>query len=223
MPARLAVNEFLLLEDRKMSTSGGHALGAREVLAEVPVEPLRLYLALTRAEDAPESVSLEHARGFASSLDRHWRSWLESLGRALARETEGQAPEPIAWSPEQSKFLAEVQLFHQRARRGYDELSLREVATSILELADRAQTFSERQRHLAEIASLRSHRATGLAVELAAVRALAVMIAPLMPSLAARIWDALGGHGAPQWTEELELVRAGQPIALESLGPLFSR
>ncbi len=217
IPTRLAVNEFLLLEDEKMSTTGGHALGAREVLEQVPAEALRLYLAMTRAEEAPESVSLEHAKGFASSLGRHWRGWLERLGRALVQEAEAKVPEAVEWSPEQSRFLAEVKLFGARARRGYDELSLREVAAVILELAERAHAFGLSQAHLAEIPTLRSHRATGLAVELAAVRTLAVMVAPLMPSFAARLWEALGCGGEPRWSDDLELLPAGQPLALEAL------
>jgi methionyl-tRNA synthetase len=224
LPARLATNEFLLLEDRKMSTSGGHALDAREALEQIPAEPLRLFLAMTRPEEAPESVSLEQARGFAASLDRHWRSWLEGTARALAEESDSKVPSAEAWSPEQSHFLAELELHLERAGRGYRELSLREASSAILELAGRAHAFSVSQEHLANLAALRSHRMTGLAVELAAVKSLAVMIAPLMPTFAARIWDALGESGSIVWPNQLELLPAGRALALDALAsrPLFA-
>ncbi len=220
LPHRLVANEFLLLGDAKMSTSSSHSLRALEVLASVPADLLRLYLAKIRPEEARTSFSVAAGQMYLTVVSQYWQSWFARLGENLASETGSLAPKPSAagtWSAEQTEFLSCVKELLGRARRGYETSSLKEVTSVIHELVDRASSFGAAQTPLAGIASLEGQRTTGLALELAALRSFAMIVAPVMPVFAEQLWACLGYEAPVEWVDEVEPVAGGQRIATEVL------
>jgi methionyl-tRNA synthetase len=220
LPRRLVANEFLLLGDAKMSTSSSHSLRASEVLACVPADLLRLYLAKIRPEDARTSFSLAAGQMYLTVISQYWQGWLARLGENLASETASLAPKPStasSWSAEQTEFLHCVKNLLGRARRGYEASSLKEVTSVIHELVDRASSFGAAQTPLAGIPSLVDQRTTGLALELAALRSFTMIVAPLMPVFAEQLWAALGYEAPVEWVDEVEPVAGGQRIATAAL------
>jgi methionyl-tRNA synthetase len=218
LPTELAANEFLLLDDAKMSTSRSRALDANLVLSRVPADLVRLYLAKIRPEDARTNASLPIAQMFLLTVTRHWQSWLSRLGAAIASEAGGLAPAAAnaslqPWSHEQQQFLNQLQALVTRARDGYEACSLREASSAIHELVERATGFGAAQAHLAGVPALAAQRATGLALELAAARTLAMIAAPIMPAFAQQLWTCLGEGGAIAWSDDAWPVTPGQPIA----------
>lgn len=217
LPAVLAANEFLMLDDAKMSTSGGHALDADQVLAQLPADLLRLYLARIRPEEVRTSASLPSAQVYLTLVAQHWQGWLARLGACLAAEAGAAAPAPAnpslqPWPLEQAAFLAELKQLAGRARQAYEDGSLKEAAAVLHELAERAASFGATQVHLAGVPSLAGQRATGLALELAAARTFAAIAAPLMPAFAERLWRCLGHDGPIAWSGDVEPVPPGQRI-----------
>jgi methionyl-tRNA synthetase len=215
LPRSLVANEFLLLDDAKMSTSRSHALRAQDALAQVPADLLRLYLAKIRPEDARTSMSLAAGQMYLTVISQHWQSWLARLGDNLAAETGSLAPEPspaASWSAEQTELLHCLKDLLRRARRGYETSSLKEVTAVIHELADRASSFGAAQTPLAGIPSLSRQRMTGLVLELAALKSFVMIVAPVMPVFAERLWVCLGYDAPVEWFDEVEPIAAGQPI-----------
>ena len=218
----LCVNEFLLLDDLKMSTSRSNAVIAEQILAKVPADLLRLYLAKLRPEDGRMNTSLPQAQLFMNFVAQLWQNWLERLGRAVASEAGSRAPQPAntslaPWPADQNRFLAQLGDLVERARRGYDELSLKEVSLAIHELVERAQAFGASQSQLAGVPAFAGVRATGLALELAAAATLAMIIAPVMPAFADQLWRALGFEGAIDWIDEVSPIPTAQPIDTQVL------
>jgi methionyl-tRNA synthetase len=221
LPTELAANEFLMLDDAKMSTSRNRALEAGAVLSRVPADLVRLYLAKIRPEDARTNASLPVAQVFLLTVTRYWQAWLSRLGAAIEREAGGRAPAAAnaslaPWSHEQQQFLRQLEGLVARARAGYEACSLKEASSAVHDLVERAIGFGAAQSHLAGIPALAAQRATGLALELAAARTLAMIAAPIMPEFAQRLWICLGEGGAIEWLDEIGPVAAGQPIALTS-------
>jgi methionyl-tRNA synthetase len=221
LPRELAANEFLMLDDAKMSTSRLRALDAGTVLSRVPADLVRLYLAKVRPEDAATNASIPIAQAFLLTVTRFWQAWLSRLGAALATEAAGRAPAVAnaslaPWSHEQQEFLAQLETLLARARTGYEAGSLREASSAIHDLVERALGFGAAQSHLAGIPALAAQRATGLALELAAARTLAIMVAPIMPVFAHQLWACLGETGAVPWLDEVVPAPVGQPIDLAS-------
>jgi methionyl-tRNA synthetase len=219
LPDKLAANEFLLLDGAKMSTSRQHGVEANLVLEHVPADLLRLFLAKLRPEDAPQNMTLQAMQMFVMLVSQYWQRWLTRLGTAIASETEGRAPQPAnaslaPWPSEQQLFFSQLRALALRANHGYAAWSLKEASIAIHELVDRAVAFSAGQSHLAMVPALAAERATGLALELAAARTLAMIVSPIMPAFATRLWNALGYGGPIRWTDDVASVPAGQPIAL---------
>jgi methionyl-tRNA synthetase len=219
LPTELAANEFLLLDDAKMSTSRNRALDASAVLSRVPADLVRLYLAKVRPEEAPTSASIPVAQMFLLTVTRYWQAWLSRLGAAIEREAGGRAPAAAnaslaPWSHEQQQFLRQLDAVVARARQGYEACSLREASSAVHDLVERAIGFGAAQGHLAGVSALAAQRATGLALELAAARTLAMIVAPIMPAFAQRLWTCLGEDGPITWSDEVGPIAAGQPIAL---------
>jgi methionyl-tRNA synthetase len=221
LPVELAANEFLLLDDAKMSTSRSHALAADDVLAKVPSDLVRLLLARIRPEDSSTSASVQTVQMFLTMIPRYWQGWLSRLGTAIETEAQSRAPayanpSLAPWSPEQQQFLTLLGTLVARARQGYEAGSLKEVSTAVHELVERSVNFGAAQSNLAGIASLEQDRATGLALELAAARTLAMIVAPVMPRFAAQLWTCLGYGGAIPWLDDVVPLTPGQPITLAS-------
>lgn len=91
-PEWILTNEFYELESEKFSTSKGHVLSVQEILAEVPRDLVRLYLALT----APEFQRTTFSRSGLAKItgDRlvgPWNTVAEALGKAAA-DTAGPLP-----------------------------------------------------------------------------------------------------------------------------------
>ncbi|HEU0035268.1 MAG TPA: class I tRNA ligase family protein [Kofleriaceae bacterium] len=222
LPVALGVNEFLLLDQAKMSTSQGHVLDARALLAQVPADLLRLFLAKVRPEDMQTSANLQALHMFVNLVPRYWQDWLETLGTRLAMESASCAPQPAnaslqPWSDEQLAFLAQLKAIVARARTGYESLSMKEVSLAIGELVDRAVGFGAAQAQLAGIPSLHAQRSTGLALELAAARTLAMIVAPVMPGFGAQLWHALGERDAVTWSDDVGPVPTGQRVDTQAM------
>jgi methionyl-tRNA synthetase len=220
LPRRLVANEFLLLGDAKMSTSSSHSLRASDALASVPADLLRLYLAKIRPEDARTSCSLAAGQMYLTVIAQYWQSWFARLGEDLAAEAGSLAPKPSpasSWSAEQTEFLSCVRDLLGRARRGYETSSLKDVMSVIQELVDRASSFGAAQAALAGIPRLADQRTTGLALELAALRSFAMIVAPVMPVFAEQLWACLGYQAPVAWADEVAPVVAGQRVSTAEL------
>ena len=221
MAAELAANDFLLLDDTKMSTSRAHGIDAIALLSRAPADLVRLYLAKIRPEDTRMSSGVQAAQVFLTMVARFWQMWLLRLGLAIDGEFAGRSPQPAnpslaPWPEEQRDFLASLEALIARARRGYDASSLKEPSTVIHELVERTVAFGAAQAALAREPALAAQRATGLALELAAARTLAMIVAPIMPLFAQQLWVALGfGPEDPNaWYDDVPPFPADQPIAL---------
>jgi methionyl-tRNA synthetase len=212
----LVVNEYLSLHDVKMSTSKGHYLSPEILLARMPADLLRFYLATVRPEVSETTCSLRHMSDMLNRLIiGRWQDWLADLGNTLTNEYMSSAPEFDEWAEEHTQFFAELTAFSNRAREGYQSRRLQIVAKSAIDLVDRTVAFAHEQSHLANLSGYEDQRATGVALELAAARLLAVICAPIMPSFGAQLWKILGHHYPMEeegWSREPKFVAPGQRL-----------
>ncbi|HEU4413066.1 MAG TPA: class I tRNA ligase family protein [Polyangiaceae bacterium] len=225
-PAALVCNEFYLLDGRKFSTSRAHAVWLRDFLAEEPADLVRFYLAHTRPESERSNFTVDDYRAFvARELRGAWQGWLRDLGRRVGERAGGLAPEPGSWTDEHRRHYARLGRIAERAREGYEArtFSLQAVTRELAELVRAARAFAGAERHWAGVGARQGELRTALALELAAARALAQHVAPLMPDFAQRLWAALGLPGeveAQGFDEHLDWVPAGARVDLG--GELFA-
>ena len=99
LPDTLLVNEFYELENEKFSTSKGHVVWARDLVAEIPRDLARFYMRLSAPEHARTNFSratLEKVAG--ERLVGPWNELATTLAKLTAEV--GADSEPLPVSPE---------------------------------------------------------------------------------------------------------------------------
>jgi methionyl-tRNA synthetase len=86
LPEGNVCNEFYDLEGEKFSTSRGHLISGAELLAEVPRDLVRFYLALTAPEQQRTNFSRDMLRSVTSrQLVEPWNDLADAVSSALGR------------------------------------------------------------------------------------------------------------------------------------------
>jgi len=97
LPDNLLCNEFCDLENEKFSTSKGHVVWARDLVAEVPRDVARFYLNLTAPEHARTNFSraaLEKVS--ADRLVEPWNEMATTLAKLTAEVDQDGKPLPVS-------------------------------------------------------------------------------------------------------------------------------
>ncbi|MFE2323229.1 class I tRNA ligase family protein [Streptomyces sp. NPDC059385] len=164
-PTAIITNEFLHLEGSKFSTTRGHLIRARDLLARHGADAVRFGLAL----DNPEHQRADFTEAaFARTVETRLHAPLIALRAALA-DHEPRTP---------SAPPARLDRYHERMLRAYapETFSLREAAEAT-----------------AQLLSLLADRATDDPdLALHGLRALGERAAPLLPDLAAELHARFG-------------------------------
>ena len=116
IPDFIFTNEFYHLENKKFSTSQGHALWARDLLKHMSVGEARLYLSLNSPELSEANFQLSEAKIFAKSLRRALKK-IKSDIILVADDYEAQNSEHCVARniEERIKFFCEPENFSSRA------------------------------------------------------------------------------------------------------------
>jgi methionyl-tRNA synthetase len=210
------VNEFLLLQGSKFSTSRRHAIWGKDILDPDTVDAVRYYLAQIRSETNRTNFD---PTGFESVLADvligRWQGWLNDLGRRVQDSHAGRAPDAGTWTPEHAAFLGRLnmRLTSMAACLSPDGFSLNQAAAELDGIVTDVRRFAEVERRFAGMDDWEAEARTATALELAAAWLLAQCAAPLMPRFSQRLADALNAPPA-QWPQLVQLVTPGTAIDL---------
>lgn len=204
-PEWVLTNEFYELESEKFSTSKRHVLSVQELLAELPRDPARLYLALT----APEYQRTTFSRAGLAKVTRErlvepWNRLAELLAKAAAN-----GPGTILPVSDTGRERAATMLERFDFHYEMPNYSLNRCAEAILTQIGRLVRLAE------------SMQDRGLAEEPAAwgdlflqVRALLALSAPILIDLAEAARSAGGFDGvlAPGAFDVSEVAAFAPPL-----------
>jgi methionyl-tRNA synthetase len=214
LPAAFIMNEFYRLDGLKFSTSRRHAIWGRELLADVPADVVRFYLAWTAPETEGTNFTCED---FAATCDRElggWQEWLAALGDKVRGSFGGKAPSTGDWTAEQRRFFDRLEALTAEAGQAYEAatFSPQRAARVLSELVREARRFGKAEEKWSRVPSRGEERRTAAALELLAAKTLALLAAPILPEFAARLWRDLGFTAPPRWEERPTWVPSGQPV-----------
>ncbi|HEX2090819.1 MAG TPA: FAD-dependent oxidoreductase [Longimicrobiaceae bacterium] len=219
-PETFVSNEFYRLDGLKFSTSRMHAIWGREMLAVVPADAVRFYLACSGPEAEQTNFTVAD---FEATVHRElvegWQGWLHGLGARVAEECGGEVPGEGPLTPEHHRFLARLARLRERMEEAYEAatFSPRSAARTLSDLVQASRSFGSTESAWAGVRGRRAERRAGLALELTAARALATLAWPLLPVFAGRLLEALRIPLAPgAWDEALSPVPAGAVPGLDA-------
>jgi methionyl-tRNA synthetase len=158
--------------------------------------------------------------------------WLVQLDEKLADDHGGKAPPTQAWTPEQRRFAGLIVRASADAAQAFEAATFapRRAARALADLIAAAGEFAALEQPWRRLAGRREERNTGVALELWAVRVLALAAYPLAPAWSSRLWRCLGSaaelaggetgtagdgaaaDGAGAWEDPPALVPSGQPV-----------
>lgn len=203
------VNEFLLLDGEKFSTSRRHAIWGKEIIGTHGVDAVRYYLSKVRSEGERTNFEFDaFAAALRDTLIGRWQDWLHDLGRRIARRYDGLVPDAGTWTPEHTAFLARLghRLEAVSGALGPNGFSLNQAVEELDGIVEDARRFARREGAVSELPAWRDETRTAVALELAAARLLSTCAAPVMPRFAAALAVALGTAVPDEWPRTVTLV-----------------
>lgn len=217
VPRTMVINEFYRLDGLKFSTSRNHAVWGGDILARVPADTIRFHLSYSGPETEQTNFTLsEYQETTRRELVGQLQGWLNELGRKMEGAFGRVVPaatEP--WTDEQKQFYERLQSFTAEAAASYETrgFSPHRATRVISELARTAHRFAKEEEPWSLLDSRRPQWQTGVALELAAAKTLAMVSAPLMPEFARELWRDLGGRDEDlKWEETPSLLQPGTRV-----------
>ena len=215
LPTAFITNEFYLYQGSKFSTSQDHAMWGRELLARVPADMARFYLAYNGPEREQINFTIESLETMVEhELVQGWDPWLRDFATRLAFEFNGVLPGTGAWTNDHRRFYQTLQRLTAEAAEAYQTatFSPQRATRVLIELVHAARRFARSEEHWCGVPQRLEERRTAVALEALAIKTLALLSAPIMPDFAARLWRGLGYEGTPRWEDVPELVPGGRKI-----------
>lgn len=213
LPQGFISNRFLHLDDEKFSTSRRHVVWADDLLAELPVDLVRLAMLRRSPEEEVRSVGSAEIRQFGSDplLDRLER-WIAALGELPG---DGVIPGTGAWTDNHKTFYRKLCMFSEELEQlispdAFSSVAYVEKLEAILLDLARFHAVEQSRRR---IGGTPEEARTSVAMEYLATKAFAAAVAPVMPTTGALLWQGLGLTGEPRRERYWSFIPGGTPTS----------
>lgn len=218
LPDNVPANEFLNLEGEKLSTSRNYAVWLEDYLARFSPDPLRYYLAI----NAPETKDADFTwKEFQQRSNGELADILGNLvNRTLtftAKFFANRVPPRAALDELDRRMLAVLAAAPQQVGDLLENFELRKAAAAMMDVAREANKYFNDQEPWQTVKSDRHKCGTTLNICLHALQTLAILIEPILPFSAHKLWKILA---VPNDLADAGWDEAGQSLLVEgqSLG-----
>ncbi|NBJ69345.1 MULTISPECIES: class I tRNA ligase family protein [Clostridia] len=201
LPEHIITNYFYLLDEKKFSTSKGHALWGSKILQDIPSDNLRFYLSLTNPEHMQTNFSLDD---FFEANKKMTSKWEEAVNRyvdIVNQDFKGTIPKTDSIHYQATSL---IQRTKNNLERYYDlqQFSLRKAAHELEDYMDSIKDYLDRiviplkdkdihmyKRHVANFSYILS--------------SLAIFSFPIMPNFSRKLYRNLGAKDSDLKWENL--------------------
>jgi len=193
LPDNVPANEFLNLEGNKLSTSRNYAVWLDDYLSKFDPDSLRYCLATNLPETKDADFSWKDFQA------KHNNELADILGNFINRTLtfahkyfDGLVPDKGDLDTLDKKLINLLEKAPQKIGRHIDQFQIRKATREIMDIARFANKFFNDKQPWEQIKSDRTACATTIYLCLETIKSLAVLIEPIIPSSAEKIWDILG-------------------------------
>jgi methionyl-tRNA synthetase len=218
LPTDVPANEFLNLENEKISTSRNYAVWLHEALEDFPADYLRYYLTAIAPETADANFVWDD---FQTRINGELADIFGNLvNRSLTfikRFADGKIPALINPRPEDQAILEEIKVAKEKITDALEKFQCKRGLTEWMNLARVGNQYFQKSAPWDLQKTDKALCGTVLHTCAVLIKNLAVLGAPFLPFTAERIWQILGQDGSvhqQRWADIGTLtLSAGQPIA----------
>lgn len=192
---------------------GSQAAWIREMVDANSTDTVRCFAAHSGAEAEPVTYSNEAFAGFVGGeLIGKWQAWLSDAQSRVDAAYDGKIPEAGAWTSRHLTFLKRLKSYLDQASEAYsaESFSPQRLTRVVSELVRSSREFGKAEDAWATSPAAHNERRTAVALEMAAVRTLAMIAQPLMPEFSDHLWACLGHEDKlTEWEHEPHFVTPG--------------
>jgi methionyl-tRNA synthetase len=208
LPYDVPANEFLNMEDRKISGSRNWGVWALDFLERYDPDPLRYYLTANMPETSDSNWDWDEF--VARNNNELVATWGNLANRVLSfahRHWEGQVPDPGALHPADEAVLAKVEAGFEAVGDLIEKVKLRAALNTAIRLASEVNKYLDDQAPWSQVKEDKDAAAKTIYTAIKAIDSLKVLLAPFLPHTSEALHKTLG-YSQPlfgrQYTEEIE-------------------
>ena len=210
LPENVPANEFLNLEGQKFSKSRGWAIDVRDFLKFFPADLLRYTLAVNLPEARDSDF---YFKDFQARTNNELANILGNFVNRTFAFTEktfaGQVPSAKTVGALDKEILASLQETPGKVGELYDHYRFREAVFETMNLARQANKYFNDSKPWETAKNRIEQCATTLNISVQIIRSLAILLEPVIPTMAQSIWTMLNLQGTPSgagWVSARESV-----------------
>ena len=193
LPDNVPANEFLNLEGNKLSTSKNYAVWLEDYLKKFPVDPLRYYLAV----NAPETKDSDFT--WQEFQQRNNSELADILGNFVNRTLtfarkhfDGAVPQRNELDELDQSMLATLQGAAATIGGFFENFEIRKAINAFMDVARSCNKYFNDQEPWITVKENKAKCATTINICLHACQTLAVLMEPVLPNSAEKVWKMLG-------------------------------
>ncbi len=225
LPWTVASTEYLLFEGRKFSKSKRIGIWIDEALELLPADYWRFALLYMRPETRDMSFSWELLQEIINTqLNDVIGNFVHRVLTFVKKNFNGEVPRVEKLYSEDVRFQELIVKIVDEVDNLLMNMRIRDALLKIIELAREGNRFLNERAPWAKIKTSREEAASIMFVAIHAVKALAILLAPFIPTFANEIWRQLGYSDditSRRWDEAKKPVTAGQKLG--EVRPVFKK
>ncbi|MFH0992274.1 MAG: methionine--tRNA ligase [bacterium] len=199
LPENVPANEFLNFEGQKFSKSRGWGIDLQDFLRFFPADVLRYTLAINLPESRDSDFYL---KDFQARTNNELADILGNfINRTLAfteKNFQGTVPALGPTGKLDHEMLALIEEFPMKVGNLFEHYHFREGVVEAMNLARAANKYFNDSEPWKTSKSNLEQCATTLHICLQVVRSLAILMEPITPAIAAKLWKILNLDGVPK-------------------------
>jgi len=218
LPYDVPANEFMNMQDQKLSGSRGWAVWGLDFLTRYQPDALRFYLTINMPETKDANWDWDDfVTRINSQLVATWGNLANRVLSFAHKHWEGTIPTPGELTEADKAVLATVEKGFETVGEQLDQVKLRAALISVLELASEVNKYLDEAAPWAEVKTDKARAGTIIYTAMQAIDYLKVLFAPFLPFSSEELHSFLGYEQplfGDQFTEQVT-DEQGEHITLQ--------
>lgn len=221
LPDNVPANEFLNLEGNKFNKSSGWSIDLEDFFQKYDPDTLRYYLTRSLPETADADFLWKEFQSKVDELANIYGNLINRVFKLTEQLNGNKVPTPGPLQEDDQKILNAIQQAPKFIGDEIEKFSFRQAAYLFLDLARQTNVYYDYQQPWKTKKENPERCATTLYVCLQAIKALAVLGIPFIPTASLKVWNALNqsrtlstqrGKVEQQWNT-IELLPPDHPLS----------
>jgi len=223
LPYDVPANEYLTMEDRKISSSRQFAVWLGDILDRYDADAVRYFMSINAPENRDTNFTwAEFYRRTNDELVATYGNLVHRVLTFTTRNFDGQAPDHGPLSERDEAMLHEARRAFETVGALVEGVHLKDGLRELMALAQKANIYLDETEPWKQIKTDRAAAGTALWVTLQVIASLRTLTQPYLPHSAQTLHCYLGGEGeAAELLWEYQELPSGTPLGQPR--PLFRK